>query len=52
MKPKNVSKKLSLNKTTVAHLRENEMIEVKAGKAAACTVDITCWTKLDSSCDH
>ena len=53
MKPKNVSKRLLLNKTTVAHLRENEMLAVKAGKAVAhCTIDITCWTRLDSSCEH
>lgn len=52
MKPNKVTKRLSITKTTVAHLHDGDLQNVKAGNVATCTMDIGCWTRLDSSCEH
>ena len=52
MKSKKLSKKLTLNKKTVAHLNGNEMTKVKGGCAPTVTPSSVYWyTKPNLPCD-
>lgn len=47
MKTKNLSKKLTLNKKSIANLDNNGMNAVKGGESAYCGDTVTCHTLCD-----
>ncbi len=48
MKPKNFSKKLSLNKITVAHIGNNSMDAIKGGNLGTSEVDPEACATMDT----
>lgn len=49
MKTKNFSKKLTLNKETIAQLRDEQLDEIRGGKPTNANTCYTCFTNCGAS---